>query len=226
MAAKTKLSTYRSKRNFAKTAEPSGTVEISVSNQMTRSRLDSTTHPAQRDYPLAPHRLTDDRKSFLSDRLVRGDVVWAVEIAFADLAARDKASISMGIALNGDRVEFFVVDHGIAVFGVFVATALFVGLDRVAGHLVQLLAKAVAGLFVDLAEGDALTRRRSGVKRDGAGNEGELEVALLYGRGTAWETATQTQPHGSVYRWRIASTKMRSLRRRRPRKARRRYRRW
>ena len=62
-------------------------------------------------------------------------------------------------ALDRKGVEFVVIHRDVGVLGVFVAAALILALDRLAGDLVdQLLAQAVAGLLVDLAERDTLGR--------------------------------------------------------------------
>ena len=62
-------------------------------------------------------------------------------------------------ALDCDGVELFVLDRQVDAFVDFVASPLIVGIDWVARPLVdQLLTKAIAGLFVDLPEGDAVAR--------------------------------------------------------------------
>jgi hypothetical protein len=115
-------------------------------------------------------------KASWADRLVWRDVIGTIEIALVDLAARNEAIyLDRVIALDRDRVEVFILDHQISVFGVFVAAALVRALDGVARHLIdELLTNAIAGLLVDLPEGDPLARRRSGVERDRAGNEASL----------------------------------------------------
>jgi hypothetical protein len=62
-------------------------------------------------------------------------------------------------ALDCDGVEFFVLDRQVDAFIDFVAATFIVRIDRLACPLVnQLLAKPIAGLFVDLPEGDSLAR--------------------------------------------------------------------
>ena len=63
------------------------------------------------------------------------------------------------VAFDLDRFDLLVLDHEIFVFRIFVTAALVLRLDRLARHLVdELLAKAIAGLLVDLTEGDAIAR--------------------------------------------------------------------
>jgi hypothetical protein len=60
-------------------------------------------------------------------------------------------------ALDRDGVDLFVFDLQVDALVDFVPAPLVAGIDRLAGLLVdQLLAEAVAGLFIDLAEGDTL----------------------------------------------------------------------
>ena len=114
----------------------------------------------ERDHVLAAHGLADHRKCVLPDLAVRRDVVGAVQIPLVDLLARDERVDFDGVlALDRKGVEFVVVHRDVGVLGVFVAAALVVALDRLAGDLVdQLLAQAVACLLVDLAERDTLGR--------------------------------------------------------------------
>ncbi len=86
------------------------------------------------------------------------------------------------VALDLDRFELGIVDQDVLALGVFVALALVLGLDRLAGDLVdELLAQPIASLLVDLPESDPFARRGGGVKRDLARNQGQLEIALPIG---------------------------------------------
>jgi hypothetical protein len=67
-------------------------------------------------------------------------------------------------ALDLDRVELLVLDDQVLALGDLVAAALVLGGDRLAGFLVdELLAQAIAGRLVDLAEGNPLRGRRRGL---------------------------------------------------------------
>ena len=60
-------------------------------------------------------------------------------------------------AFNLDGLQLLVLDEEELAFADLVAAALVVGIDRVAGLLVdELLAQPVAGPAVDLAEGNPL----------------------------------------------------------------------
>jgi hypothetical protein len=60
-------------------------------------------------------------------------------------------------ALDRDGVDLFVFDLQVDALVDFVPAPLVAGIDRLAGLLVdQLLAEAVPGLLIDLAEGDTL----------------------------------------------------------------------
>ena len=135
---------------------------------------------AERHHALAAHSLADHREGFLSDLIVRRDVVGAVEKSLVDLLARhERVDLDSVVALDRKGVEFVVLDQDIGVLGVLVAAALILALDRFARDLVdQLLAQPVAGLLVDLAERDPLVARCAGVEGDRTGDERELEVAL------------------------------------------------
>ena len=111
---------------------------------------------------------------------VRGDIIRVIEISPVDLVPRhETVDVDGVVALDRDRVDLLVRDLDIGALGVFVAAPLVGSLNRLARHLVdELLAQPVAGLLVDLAEGDALGTAGRGMQRDRARDERELEIAL------------------------------------------------
>jgi hypothetical protein len=136
----------------------------------------------QRDHPLAlgedqaPERPPwscsawprDHRKGLLADRLVGDDIVRSVEEALVDLLARHE-TVDLGYvgALDLDGFELLVLDDQVLPLGDLVAAALVLGVDGLAGFLVdELLTQPVAGGLVDLPECDALCRRAGGMQCD------------------------------------------------------------
>src|ERR1700680_2465773 len=81
-----------------------------------------------------------------------------VEEPPVDLRARHKAvDVDCVGAFDLDGLQLLVLDEEELAFADLVAAALVVGIDRVAGLLVdELLAQPVSGLAVDLAEGNPL----------------------------------------------------------------------
>jgi hypothetical protein len=60
-------------------------------------------------------------------------------------------------ALDGNSVEFVIIDEDVGALRVFVAATLVLALDRITGHLVdKLLPQPIAGLLIDLPERDPL----------------------------------------------------------------------
>ena len=121
---------------------------------------------SERHHAFAAHRLANDRKRFLPDRIVRPDVIGAVEIALVDLAARDeRVDLDHVVALDLDRLDLLVLDQEIGVLRIFVSAALVGRLDRLAGDVVdELLAQPIAGLLVELAERHPLAGGRGGIE--------------------------------------------------------------
>jgi hypothetical protein len=113
------------------------------------------------------------------------DVVGAFEIAFVDLGAGyEMVDLNRLGALYGDRVEFLIFNQDEGVLRDLIAATLILGFDRLPRYVVnKLLAEAVAGRLVDLAERHPLARCRRGVEGDGTGNERELQIALPIGPG-------------------------------------------
>ena len=63
------------------------------------------------------------------------------------------------LALDGDGLELVVLDQHVIALADLIAAGLVRALDEVAGMLVdQLLLQPVAGLPIDLLEGDTLAR--------------------------------------------------------------------
>jgi hypothetical protein len=88
-------------------------------------------------------------------------------------------SMSIVRVLSLNRLELFWLKLDILALGKFVTASLLVLVNDPARALVHhLLAQSVAGLAVDLVEVDFLALGRGGVEDHGAGNEGELEIAL------------------------------------------------
>jgi hypothetical protein len=116
------------------------------------------------------HGLADHRKGLLGDRLVGGDIVRTVEEALVDLLARhETVDLDHVGALDLDGLELRVLDDQVLPLGDFVAAALVLGGDRLAGFLIdELLAQPIAGGLVDLPEADALCARAGGVQCDRA----------------------------------------------------------
>ena len=82
------------------------------------------------------------------------------------------------LALDRKGLQLFVIHWDVGVLGVFVAAALGLALDRLSRDIVdQLLAQAVAGLLVDLAERDPLGRCCPGVDGDRTRDQRKLEMA-------------------------------------------------
>jgi hypothetical protein len=70
----------------------------------------------------------NDRKGLLSDRLVRGDVIWCVEEALVDLWARHKAvDLNRVGALDLDCFQLGIIDNEVVALGDLVAAAFIFG---------------------------------------------------------------------------------------------------
>src|SRR5438309_1767316 len=136
--------------------------------------------PPQRHHGLAAHSLADHRKRLLADRLVGGDIVRSIEKALVDLWARHKTvDIDHVGALDLDGFKFLVRDDQILPLGDLVAAALALGIDRLAGFLIdELLTQPIAGRLVDLPEGDALCGRAGSMQCDRARDQGQLKIAF------------------------------------------------
>jgi hypothetical protein len=121
--------------------------------------------PAQCRHASIAHDLPDYGKGFLAERLVRHHIIWRVQESLVDLCAGDKAvDLDDMVAFNFDRFQLRILDQEVLSLGDLVAAAFVLRGDRLAGFLVdQLLAQAIAGGLVDLAERDPLGRRRSGL---------------------------------------------------------------
>ena len=145
---------------------------------MTRSRFARTTRPSATT-PL-PHGLAHHRKGFLPNPLMRHDIVGAIQISLVNLFAWNERVDFDGVgALDRNGVEFIIVHRDVSVPRVFVAAAFVRAIDRLACNLIdELLAQAVAGLLVDLAERYPLGRCRPCVEGDGARHKRQLEVAF------------------------------------------------
>jgi hypothetical protein len=78
--------------------------------------------------------------------VIRRDVVGAVQISLVDLLTRnERIDLDGVVALDGDGVEFLVIDWDVSAFRILVAAALVRALDRLARDLIdQLLAQPVA----------------------------------------------------------------------------------
>jgi hypothetical protein len=62
-------------------------------------------------------------------------------------------------ALNGDGVDFIVLDHDINAFARLVAAAFIRRFDRLARFFIdELLPNPISGDFIDLPKGNALAR--------------------------------------------------------------------
>src|SRR5712672_891466 len=114
----------------------------------------------KRYHTFAAHGLPDHGESILANFVIRTDVVRAIEIPFIDLIARDETIyIDRVTALDGNGVEFLVLDHDVFVLRILVA-ASFVGtlyyLTRRVIH--SLLAQSITGFFIDLTEGYSISR--------------------------------------------------------------------
>src|SRR6185437_16615302 len=135
---------------------------------------------------------------FKRDLALRDEIVGALDVALVDLGFRHEAvDVDRVAALDRDRVEFFVLDLQVDALVDLVAPPLVFRIDRLLCLVVdQLLAKAMAGLLVDLPEGDPLAGRGRGVQRDRAGDEGKLEIAFPVGagRGHGNSYSTRTTP--------------------------------
>jgi hypothetical protein len=78
-----------------------------------------------------------------------------------------------------DRFELLVLDDQILPLGDLITAALVLGVDRLAGFLIdELLTQPIAGRLVDLPEGDALCGRAGGVQCDRTRDQGQLEIAF------------------------------------------------
>jgi hypothetical protein len=100
-------------------------------------------------------------------------------------------------ALDRDGVDLFVFDLQVDALVDLVTAPPVAGIDPVPGLLLdQLLAKAVAGLLIDLSEGDPLRSGRRRLERDRTRDEGKLEVALPIrtrrGHGNSYSTRYDT----------------------------------
>ena len=126
------------------------------------------------------HRLADDGEGLGADLVVRRDVVAIVEIDRIDLGSRrETLDVDRVAALDFDLVQLFVGDGDVIALGDLIALDALVALDDVAGFGVDiLLLEAIAGLGVQHVEGNLLGRARGGEKRDGTGDERELQIAL------------------------------------------------
>ena len=84
-------------------------------------------------------------ESILADLIIRRDVIRAIKVSFVYLLARNKRVDFDGVgALDGNRVEFFVVDKDISILRIFVAASLVRVVDWLARDLVdKLLTQAV-----------------------------------------------------------------------------------
>src|SRR6185369_8277844 len=82
-------------------------------------------------------------------------------------------------ALQGDVVEFLVLEENVLALLELVALHTIFGIDRIAGFGVDhLVADAVAGLLVDDVEADALAGGGGGVEGHRAGHQRQLQKAL------------------------------------------------
>ena len=119
-------------------------------------------HAPKRDHALVAHRVADHRERLERDLVLGDQIIGAVDKALVDLGFRhETVDVDRMAALDRDGVELFVLDLQVDALVDFVAPALVIGVDRVARRFVdQLLAQAIAGLLVDLAEGHPLARRR------------------------------------------------------------------
>ena len=129
--------------------------------------------------------LADDREGVVADLAVRHQVVGADQIPRVDLAAVDEL-----VDLDGPRrfqrdvLEFLLrhLDEGVGVDLVALDDVL-VG-DLLAGVGVHLgVLDAVAGLPVELVEGDLFGFRRGRIERYGTGDEGKAQEAFPVGAG-------------------------------------------
>ena len=110
----------------------------------------------------------------------RPPVIGRIEKALIDFRAWHKAiNVDRVGALDLDRLQLLIFDEEELAFADLVAPSLLGALDRFAGLLIdKLLAQPVAGLAVDLAKRNPFRSRTRGMKRYGAGDEGELEIAF------------------------------------------------
>ena len=98
------------------------------------------------------------------------------------LARHETVDLDHVGALDLDRFELLVLDDQILALGDLVAAAFVLGIDRLAGFLIdELLTQPIAGRLVDLPEGDALCGRAGGVQCDRARDQGQLEIAFPVG---------------------------------------------
>ena len=132
------------------------------------------------DHALALHRVADDREGFLSDVVIRDDVVGTVVEALVDLHRRHETiDFDRVLALDLQGLDLVVLDLDVDALVDLVAAPLVGGVHRLARLLIdQLLAQAIAGFLVDLAERDALGRCGGRIHRNRAGNQRELQVPL------------------------------------------------
>ncbi len=87
-------------------------------------------------------------------------------------------------ALDPDLLDLVVLDLKVLALADLVAAADVLLLDRLAGLGVDLLLlETVSGLLVDPVERDPLRARRGRIKGDGAGNQGQFQIALPVGPG-------------------------------------------
>ncbi len=98
------------------------------------------------------------------------------------LARHETVDLNHVGALDLDRFELRVLDDQVLPPGNLVATALVLGIDRLAGFLIdELLTQPIAGRLVDLPEGNALCARAGGVQCDRARDQGQLKIAFPVG---------------------------------------------
>jgi hypothetical protein len=120
----------------------------------------------QADHLLGAHGVADDRERLLAHPIGGGEIVGRVEVGLVDLCARHEAlNVDGVIALDLDGFQLLVLDQDVFALADLVALGLVLGLDRLAGLLVdELAADPVAGVAIESAEGDALGRGRGGVE--------------------------------------------------------------
>ena len=137
----------------------------------------------QAHHLLRPHGIADDGERLLAHAIGGREVVGRVEVKLVDLGARHEAlDVDGVIALDLDGLELVVLEHDVLALGDLVALGLVLGLDRLAGLLVdELAAHAIAGVAIEGAKRDALGCRRGRVERHRARDERELEIAFPVG---------------------------------------------
>ena len=135
------------------------------------------------DHLFGAHGLADHREGLLADAVRGREVIGRIEIESVDLGAgHEPLDVDGVVAVHLHGLELVVLEHDVLALGDLVALRLALGLDRLAGLLVDELAPhAISRLAIEGAKGNPLRGRRGRIEGDRARDERKLEITLPVG---------------------------------------------